>query len=276
MVGTEVLFLHVPRPVPDLHRLRLVLVRQRQPQVAQAHPEVELLAAGRVRASGHLHAVTWENGQIRDLGVPSAEFNESEARDVNAGGRIVGRARTPGHLQSRAFLVENGVMRTLPTHGGNDAEAKAINDAGLVVGGSEVSADGPTRAFLFDSAAGTILNLGTLGDNSSTAFDVNNNGQVVGQAGGAFLWEDGVMLDLNELIDPASGWTLTYASGINELGLIVGQGDNPDGESHAFLLTPIDRSPGPNPIPLPPAAWPGLATLAGMVAYRLRRGRVAL
>jgi probable HAF family extracellular repeat protein len=138
-------------------------------------------------------------------------------------------------------------------------------------GGSTVSADGPTRAFLFDTAAGTILNLGTLGDNPSTAFDVNNNGRVVGQAGGAFLWEDGVMLDLNDLIDPASGWTLSYASGINDLGLIVGQGDNPAGESHAFLLVPLDGGQ-PNPIPLPPAAWPALATMAGVAAWRLRRG----
>src|SRR5688500_15101485 len=115
-------------------------------------------------ASGELRAVTWENGAIRDLGVPSAEFNESEARDVNNAGRIVGRARTPGHVESRAFLVQDGEMTVLPTLGGSQADAFGLNDSGQVVGESDLTADGPTRAFLYDTETGEIRNLGTLGD----------------------------------------------------------------------------------------------------------------
>jgi hypothetical protein len=45
-------------------------------------------------------------------------------------------------------------------------------------------------------------------------------------------------IDLNTLTDPASGWTLERANDINSSGWIVGQGINPQGESHAFLLIP--------------------------------------
>jgi len=45
-------------------------------------------------------------------------------------------------------------------------------------------------------------------------------------------------IDLNTLIDPASGWTLLEARDINNSGWIVGHGFNPQGEYHAFLLVP--------------------------------------
>jgi hypothetical protein len=45
-------------------------------------------------------------------------------------------------------------------------------------------------------------------------------------------------IDLNTLIDPASGWDLMYAYDINASGWIVGEGINPQGEEHAFLLVP--------------------------------------
>ena len=46
----------------------------------------------------------------------------------------------------------------------------------------------------------------------------------------------GGVTDLNTLIDPASNWVLTEATCINNNGLIVGVGINPDGDVHAFLL----------------------------------------
>ena len=47
------------------------------------------------------------------------------------------------------------------------------------------------------------------------------------------------MIDLNTLLAPGSGWTLTEGRGINELGQIVGVGSI-GGETHAFLFTPQD------------------------------------
>ncbi len=49
----------------------------------------------------------------------------------------------------------------------------------------------------------------------------------------------GTMHDLNDLIVSASGWVLNSANAINDLGQIVGNGTNPSGQTHAFLLNPV-------------------------------------
>jgi probable HAF family extracellular repeat protein len=53
----------------------------------------------------------------------------------------------------------------------------------------------------------------------------------------AVTYENGQVTDLNGLIDPAAGWTLEAAEGINASGQIVGYGII-NGNTHAFLLTP--------------------------------------
>jgi probable HAF family extracellular repeat protein len=58
----------------------------------------------------------------------------------------------------------------------------------------------------------------------------------------AFLWQGGVLTDLNGLLSNGAGWTLTVATAVNPGGQIVGYGTDPDGLTHAFLLTP-DPSP---------------------------------
>jgi len=60
-------------------------------------------------------------------------------------------------------------------------------------------------------------------------FDANFNSH-------AFLWKDGVMIDLNDLIPKGSPWMLQSAAGINAAGQIAGQGLI-NGEVHAFLAT---------------------------------------
>ncbi len=95
-----------------------------------------------------------------------------------------------------------------------------------------------------------MLGLGTLGGNYSVGYGINSLGQVVGTAAladnrdHAFLYSDGMMTDLNTLIAPASGLTLTYANAINNAGWIVGFGENSVGEERAYLLVPI---PEPEP-----------------------------
>lgn len=56
----------------------------------------------------------------------------------------------------------------------------------------------------------------------------------------ACIWLDNNMLDLNSLLDASGeGWKLTSAVDINESGIIVGYGTNPDGISRGFVLTPV-------------------------------------
>ena len=114
----------------------------------------------------------------------------------------------------------------------------AINDAGQIVGSKN-----DHGAILWDK--GKITNLGTLGRRYSYAYDINNKGQVVGEVKTkkgiqhAFLWQNGVMKDLNTLIPASSGWKLLYATDINNKGQIIGQGSY-NGQSRAFLLTPTE------------------------------------
>ena len=70
------------------------------------------------------------------------------------------------------------------------------------------------------------------------------------------------MTDLNSLISPSSGWTLTEAAAINGNGWIVGCGTNPSGQVDAFLLTPV---PEPSALALLGAG------VIGLVAYGWRR-----
>jgi hypothetical protein len=71
---------------------------------------------------------------------------------------------------------------------------------------------------------------------------------------------------LNNLIDPALGWTLWYASGINNAGQIAGTGFV-NGQRHAFRLTPADTVPEPGSLALLAA---GLAPLALLISGRRR------
>ena len=57
----------------------------------------------------------------------------------------------------------------------------------------------------------------------------NPQGVSIGQR--AVLWRaDGIAIDLNSLMDPASGWVLNKATAVNDLGWIAGIGTyDPDG-----------------------------------------------
>jgi probable HAF family extracellular repeat protein len=91
------------------------------------------------------------------------------------------------------------------------------------------------------------------GQPSSEARGINRSGQVVGFTSSgqntnyrAFLYSDGIMKDLNDLIQPNSGWSIWFALKINDRGEITGYGSN-NGATHAFLLTPVcsdDREHG--------------------------------
>src|SRR5260370_690276 len=84
----------------------------------------------------------------------------------------------------------------------------------------------------------TIKDLGTLGGDRSFAFAINNRGQIVGESitasgnGHAFLFEDGVMVDLGTL----PGGTTSFAFGINNRGQVVGEATTASGARHAFLF----------------------------------------
>ena len=131
-----------------------------------------------------------------------------------------------------------------------EAEAYAVNDNGDAVGTGYrfggISLN--QNAFLFQ-ANGTVVYLGSLGAGipNDTARAINDSDVIVGNAENsgsvnhAFVWTSaGGMQDLNNMLatNAPSGWTLTYAYGIDNPGHITGYGTNSSGATHAFLLTP--------------------------------------
>ncbi len=127
---------------------------------------------------------------------------------------------------SPSFQVED--LGTLP--GDNFSVAYHVNNLGEVVGVSGNNRDPAyghgLRAFLYRE--GRMIDLGTLGGVGSQAFNLNDNGQVVGityQAEGrtiAFLYSNGQMTNLEALAGVSGVWQLTPAA-INNAGQIVGR-----------------------------------------------------
>ena len=217
-------------------------------------------------STANYHAFLYDGVLMQDLSTLPGGLN-SEAGDINDSGQIVGGSEilnsgdTGITYPLHAFLYDGAMhdLGSLPNR--NSSYATAINNRGQIVGGSEnydnsssigglPTGNEAVHAFFYYD--GTMHDLGALpGWENSFATDVNDAGQIVGRAeaatmgdGGqdpwrAFVYDGTTMLNLNDLIDPASGWSLYYAWGINNSGQIFGTGANALGQSHSFLLEPV-------------------------------------
>lgn len=113
--------------------------------------------------------------------------------------------------------------------GASRSRAQDINNQGQVVGFSYTAVPISSSAFLWED--GVMLNLGTLGG-SAGAYGINESGQVVGRGySHAFLWDDGVMTDLGAF----AGTDHSRAYDINASGLVVGYGQDASSHERACL-----------------------------------------
>jgi probable HAF family extracellular repeat protein len=181
-------------------------------------------------------------------------YDNAHAEGVNDSGQIV------GWRNGRAFLLTAGTFTDLGVAAGfAQSFAYAINGTGQVVGHVISGTGSAERIFRYENGAMTIL--GGLGE-YNRAWGINAAGDVVGEgvpvlgppyAEQGFLYTDAHgMQGLNQLIDPASGWFILGAAGINDAGQIVGWASGPNGQ-RAVRLTPIAFAP------TPPATPTGLA-----------------
>jgi probable HAF family extracellular repeat protein len=228
--------------------------------------------------SHYTQAVLFSNGIATALGILPGG-HASYAYSINNSGQAVGYSTTSIYDgPSYATLYSNGQITNLGGLGGSQSAAYSINNSGQAVGFAYTGGDnGTAHAALFSN--GKVVDLGTLpgeGNNFSFANSINNSGIAVGYAqnysptgvwgtGRAVMYSNGTATDLNSLVDAANGWTLTYASDINELGQIVGKGIL-NGHETAFLLTPDSATP----TPIPAASLLFGSGLMGLLGLRRR------
>lgn len=225
VVGWAETAVHDPTCVPPQQLQFLPVVYGKQPSAISALP----LAAG--DTSGSATAIN-EQGQIVGIsGICDQAVGRYTAKHAllwDKNGNIVDL----GNLGAQLWIT--------PTN---------INQRGDVVGFGATSpsdVDGDfLEAFIWTAESG-MQALGFLpGDVHSEAYGINEKRQVVGlscDVNGscrAFIWENGVMRDLNDF--KQSGYTpkLEQARDINEAGEISGRSIE-SGVRRAFLATPAD------------------------------------
>jgi probable HAF family extracellular repeat protein len=202
--------------------------------------------------------VVWEKGVMHRLPTVGGD-PDGVAEEINNNGKVVGGSGTCATFNANflynlmpvhALLWENGKAIDLGNLGGKTGQAGGniaydINNRGQVVGNSDLPGDTTFHAFLWTWRTG-MQDLGTLsGDVASVGISINDGGSVVGASldanfnPRAFLWEKGVMTDLNALIAGDSPLSLLTGCSINSGGLITGLGLTSTGEIHTYLARPV-------------------------------------
>jgi uncharacterized membrane protein len=225
-----------------------------------------------------VHPFIWEHGNMIDLvaGAPPGMFGGTFgiAAWLNERGQVLGTMNLTGDTTWHSFLWDEGVVRDLGSLGGINTTAQWLTANGHASGKSDVTAictacppDNQKQLhhpFLWRD--GVMTDLGLLyADTAGTAYSVNAKDQAVGvtvpctlvtpddSCDGpvyhSFLWEQGSIVDLQTLILPGSGITLSGCGGceagaynINDRGEIAGQGVLANGDSRVVLLVPCDEN----------------------------------
>ncbi len=215
-------------------------------------------------------AVKWEpkngsKGKIKTRELPPFPGDStSAATAINDAGQAVGISgdcdQAVGRFSALHAVLwgKNRKPIEIPNLGGVTWHTPMdINGQGDVVGFSNPPGPGDpegefiSHAFLWINGATTAKDLGVLdGDLFSEAFAINSWGQVVGVSFGGpngahgFLYENGVLTDLNTLLGTGNLDVFISAQDINDAGQITGRVfDAATGTTLAFVATPIAVQP---------------------------------
>jgi len=173
-------------------------------------------------------------------------------------------------FRRQAATLANGVLTDYGPQvnaalGTPDSYGNSINDSGHFVGNAQATAIIYGFRYAYDS----VVSVGKLSQDTGGQYTVangtNNFDQVVGSSRitgssnhHAFLWEHGVIHDMNDSIDPTSGIILISANSITDGGTITCSGTL-NGMNQTFVITP----------PTPPA-------VVSMVSRKTHSGAGAL
>lgn len=154
---------------------------------------------------------------------------------------------------------------------GYDMTPMFLNDNGEVAG--EKSSNSSDRHAMYWSRALGLIDLGTLGGQSSTPVGINATGQVAGyselltQETHAFLWTPGAHSSLKDL--GTLGGRNSYAAALNKDGKVVGYADTAAGPSYATLW---DKNKTTNLLPTAPGSTAVAINALGHVIGRFYYG----
>jgi probable HAF family extracellular repeat protein len=196
-------------------------------------------------------AVIWEFGQVHPLG--SLGGTDSYGEFINDLGQISGHAQTSNTVNSNLgcppfdpFVWQNGKMTDINpgNFGGAEGGTNYLNNHGQAVGFGTLAGEIFSHAFLWSHGKLTDLtSIGSLGaadQQGDTAYNVNEQGHVVGGSTtteGAFLgvlWRDGELVNLMSL--SAEGDDCSQPLRINSHDQIVGVSFSCEtGTEHAFV-----------------------------------------
>jgi hypothetical protein len=185
------------------------------------------------------HSALWENGDFVwiDSGCMGIEcdplIHDIYASDINDEGHIVGEATINNKRQP--YLKANGqyhILKNLVLNPfeGDLQSTKDINNRGLIIGNSTLG------SYLFETETGQIVTLG-----SFSAVSINDNDQILACDADRcrYLYEDGQLKDLYNLIQSEAIYSELCLKDINNSGQIVGRATI-DGKRHAILLNPCN------------------------------------
>lgn len=188
--------------------------------------------------TGVFHGFIWQNGALVDLG-------SRNPNDINSQGDVVGNS--PAFYRDS---ISQTIQALAPLQPGSCSAAMVINEAKFIGGHSLVpnclpgSFARPVIWYKNASNQYQVYAVPTPGFQNGFIKGMNNIGFVVGYVvntgldNRAYIYYGlgNIFYDLNNLIDPNSGWILKEATAINDQLQIIGYGQSPSGTLHAFRL----------------------------------------